>query len=315
MGAGGQRWSDRVSSVRAAGHPDWDRDGRDWPNRTHSSFVRASAIRWHLQRMGQGPTLLALHGLGAATHSFRDLAPILAEHFSVVAVDLPGHGFTEPPAESRMTLPGMANALAELLEAEAVKPAIVVGHSAGAAIACRMALDRRIRPTLMVSVNGALRPFQGRMGRLYELAARVTAAFSPFVASMVTARAKDVETIRQLVEGTGSVLDERGLRLYQRLVCRTSHTESALAMMARWDLSTLERELIRFPGELLLVTGARDTAVPSAHAHHLAGRLPGAQAEVMADVGHLSHEEAPERTAALIVAAARRAGVLGPPID
>ena len=57
----------------------WNEEGRDWPNREHSQFIRASAIRWHLQVMGNGPVLLALHGTGASTHSFRDLMPVLAE--------------------------------------------------------------------------------------------------------------------------------------------------------------------------------------------------------------------------------------------
>jgi pimeloyl-ACP methyl ester carboxylesterase len=78
--------------------PDWEREGRHWPNRGSSQFVRAAGLRWHVQVMGSGPTLLLLHGSGAATHSWRDLAPILARDFRVIAPDLPGHGFTETPA-------------------------------------------------------------------------------------------------------------------------------------------------------------------------------------------------------------------------
>ena len=43
----------------------WRRDGRDWPNRTFSRFVRAGGIDWHVQEMGQGPKLLLLHGTAA----------------------------------------------------------------------------------------------------------------------------------------------------------------------------------------------------------------------------------------------------------
>ena len=46
----------------------WSRDGGDWPNREASAFVEAAGIRWHVQRMGEGPPLLLLHGTGAATH-------------------------------------------------------------------------------------------------------------------------------------------------------------------------------------------------------------------------------------------------------
>ena len=64
--------------------PDWDRDGRDWPHRAASRFVDAAGLRWHLQEFGapQAPGLLLLHGTGAATHSWRGLAPLLAERDS-----------------------------------------------------------------------------------------------------------------------------------------------------------------------------------------------------------------------------------------
>jgi magnesium chelatase accessory protein len=37
-----------------SGRLDWDIDGRDWPNRALSRFVRAGGLRWHVQVMGQG---------------------------------------------------------------------------------------------------------------------------------------------------------------------------------------------------------------------------------------------------------------------
>ncbi|MFY0022431.1 hypothetical protein ABTQ05_21120, partial [Acinetobacter baumannii] len=61
--------------------PDWATDGRDWPHRDASRFVDAGRVRFHVQVMGSGPPLLLIHGTGAATHSWRDVAPLLAEHF------------------------------------------------------------------------------------------------------------------------------------------------------------------------------------------------------------------------------------------
>ena len=83
----------------------WERDGRDWPNRASSRFVDAGGLRWHVQVMGEGPVVLLIHGTGASTHSFRALAPLLAPHFTVVVPDLPGHGFTDaPPSASGYSL-------------------------------------------------------------------------------------------------------------------------------------------------------------------------------------------------------------------
>ena len=101
-------------------------------------------MRWHVQVMGSGPPLLLLHGTGAATHSWRDLMPMLAQDFTVIAPDLPGHGFTETPGGDGLSLRGMARELAALLGALGLQPALAVGHSAGAAIAIRMRLDGRL---------------------------------------------------------------------------------------------------------------------------------------------------------------------------
>jgi magnesium chelatase accessory protein len=68
---------------------DWERDGKGWPNREASRFVRAAGIRWQVQSWGRGPTLLLVHGTGAATHSWRDLAPLLARRFTLVAPTSP----------------------------------------------------------------------------------------------------------------------------------------------------------------------------------------------------------------------------------
>ncbi|MEM7746067.1 MAG: alpha/beta fold hydrolase, partial [Pseudomonadota bacterium] len=113
----------------------WNRDGRDWPNREASVFVRTGGVAWHVQRMGSGPRLLLLHGTGGATHSWRGLLPALADRFDVVAPDLPGHGFSSMGMAS---LPGMAGAVRDLLATLDVAPEYIVGHSAGAAIALRL---------------------------------------------------------------------------------------------------------------------------------------------------------------------------------
>ena len=113
----------------------WSTAGADWPNREASLFVEASGIRWHVQRMGQGPVLLLIHGTGASTHSWRHLMPLLARRHHCIAIDLPGHAFTSAPPPWQLSLPGMAQSIAELLDELNVVPEVVVGPSAGAAIA------------------------------------------------------------------------------------------------------------------------------------------------------------------------------------
>ena len=98
---------------------DWARDGRDWPHHAHSRFVVSEGRRWHVQQWPapstHAPQLLLLHGTGASTHSWRHLVPHLAPHAGVVALDLPGHGFSDAARGDGATLPGMARGVAALL--------------------------------------------------------------------------------------------------------------------------------------------------------------------------------------------------------
>ena len=105
-----------------------------WPLASHSRIVRADGVAFHIQEMGAGPPILLIHGTGASTHSFSALMPLLAQHAHVLAVDLPGHGYSETTRSDVFTLPAMAQALGALLKTLDFNPAIAIGHSAGAAI-------------------------------------------------------------------------------------------------------------------------------------------------------------------------------------
>lgn len=286
-----------------------DRRLNGWPNRDASRFVAAGGFRWHVQVMGTGPAVLLLHGTGAATHSWRALAPLLAKAgFTVCAPDLPGHGFTETPAAARLSLPGMAGSVTALLRTLGVRPELVVGHSAGAAIGLRMCLDGRIAPRGAVALNGALLPMQGAAGQMFLPLARVLAGV-PLLPNLFAWRARDRGTVRQLLANTGSRVDDEAVRLYGQLVSDPRHAAGALGMMARWDLQPLQADLPRLRIPLLLVAGSRDRAIPPAQAERVRDLVPGATLERQAGLGHLSHEEEPAATAALVLRFAHGLGL------
>lgn len=290
---------------------DWERDGRRWPNRAYSSLVRAAGLTWHVQSMGEGPILLLAHGTGASTHSWRDLAPALAAHFTVVAPDLPGHAFTSSPPAGRLSLAGMSTDLSALLDALGVRPELVVGHSAGAAILCRMALDGRIAPKGIVSLNGALLAFRGVAGHIFGPLARLLAA-NPLSAHLLVATMSGRRSVERLLEQTGSTVDSTGTDLYARLVRSPTHVGAALGMMANWDLDSLERDLPRLATPLLQIVGGNDRSIPPAAAFKVRSLAPDAKVHEQRGLGHLAHEERPDETAELIAGFARTLGMLGP---
>jgi magnesium chelatase accessory protein len=297
-----------VDTVQPADRQRWAREGRDWPNSQASRFVRAGGLTFHVQVIGSGPVLLLLHGTGASTHSWRDVMPLLAEAFTVVAADLPGHGFSEAPPARLLSLPGMARSLAALTQALGLPPVLAAGHSAGAAILARMCLDGGIAPRGLLSFNGALLPLEGMPGHLFAPLARLLVGL-PGVPELVAWRAGNPAIVDRLLTATGSKLDPAGADYYRRLVRNPRHAAGALGMMANWDLRPLLRDLPRLKPALTVVVATNDRTIAPADGQRLARLVPGARLVEMPGLGHLSHEEQPEQAATLIRDAARDLGL------
>jgi magnesium chelatase accessory protein len=287
---------------------DWDRDGADWPNRHLSRFVEAGRIRWHVQEegvgSGGGPTILLLHGTGASTHSWRNIWPLLVPHGRLIAIDLPGHGFTSRPAD--LSLNGMADAVATLVESLDAPPDLVIGHSAGAAVAARMALDNRVSPRLLVGIGGALEPFPGPAAFLFPQLAKLL-FLNPLAPQLFTMTAgMPGEAGRFLARSTGSRIDAETARFYGRLFRNRAHVASTLGMMASWDLVPLARDIPRLLPELLLLHGTEDKAVPPRVSEDVARQVANGRAVLLSGLGHLPHEEDAAAVAEPLLGAIRR---------
>lgn len=271
----------------------WPEDAAGWPHADHSRHVLVRPHRWHLQQMGQGPLILLLHGAGGATQSWRGVIPLLAEDFRVIAVDLPGQGFSQSGARSRLGLGPMAQDLASLATDQGWQPEALVGHSAGAALALELA---RIGPwpqTPIIGINAALANFNGVAGWLFPIIAKAL-ALNPASAALFAATARAPGRVERLIAGTGSTIDAQGLALYRRLIQDRAHVDATLSMMAQWSLDRLLASLDRFQNPVLLLTGDRDQTVPPETSAKAAAQLPHGQHESLGALGHLAHEEAPD---------------------
>lgn len=285
----------------------WDSDGAHWPHRAASRFVIAGGLRWHVQVLGDlsgtrpaAPALWLLHGTGAASHSWRALAPLLAAHGPVVVPDLPGHGFSDRLPPARQSLAGMAAALGALAQALGLPAVRVVGHSAGAALAVRAVLDGHLAPHALVGLNAALMPFGGLAGQWVLGPLARCLSHGSLVPRLLARAARDGTAVRRLMQSTGSQLDAEGLALYGQLIRSPAHVAGALAMMSDWDLHQLWAQLPRLAVPLALLVGDQDRTVPPAQASQAARCRPGTAVMTLPGLGHLAHEEAPAVVAAAL---------------
>ena len=280
-------------------------------------LVVANGIRWHcLAREADQSVpplhrrrVLLLHGTGSSAGSWMRFAACLAPGYSIVAPDLPGHGGcrgTEVLRNRPATLGAFADGLAAMARVTGHWPDIVVGHSAGAALAARLALDAALRgepvPTV-VGLNAALLPLAGWAGASYPLLARLC-ALNPLVAPFFSLIATDPAAIRRLLAGTGSTIDDELVERYRELLRDAAHVAGTVRMLAQWDqerdLSALAEQLPSLGARLALVAAARDRTVAADVSARIHARVAGSRFVTLAGLGHLAHEEAAP-TVALVV--------------
>jgi pimeloyl-ACP methyl ester carboxylesterase len=250
---------------------------------------RSAGLRFFVG--GEGAPVVLVHGLAGSAANWVELLPDLAERHRVLAVDLPGHGGSEP-AGSGATTTQFADAVAGVIEVEQAGPALVAGHSFGGLVALRLAQRRPelVRALLLVapagigsgtraaqrlvSLAGALRPGRWVAPFRHRYAERLwyrRALFRPwFVADP---DALSPRAVLGFLEGPLEHADTR---------------TAGRAMVADDPRGDLEH--VHCPA--LVLWGARDPQLPLDDAFEYARRLH-APLRVVADCGHLVIGERP----------------------
>ena len=104
------------------------------------------------------PTILLLHGFPTSSHMFRDLIPLLADAYHVVAPDLPGFGHSTMSANFEWKLPQVASVLAQFLDKMGVESAHIIGAKTGGAIAVQFAASYPQRTRTLVLATAPVSP-------------------------------------------------------------------------------------------------------------------------------------------------------------
>lgn len=270
---------------------DWARHKKNWPNSEYSEFVDIPPHRWHIQRAGEGPVIVLLHGAGASTHSWAPIFTELSLSYDVIALDLPGQGFSKMRGSQRYRLDMMSDDIMGLLTTLDVHPDAIIGHSAGAAIAVELS-SRLTKPPLIFSINGAFQNFAGLAGVLFPAIAK-TLALSPMTGALFSLASDSKFRIRKLIESTGSKLTDEKIGYYRTLIRDSRHVNATLAMMANWSLDAMPETLRFSRSKMHFLIGGRDHAVPAKVGREAAALVNDSSVETIQSLGHLMHEEDP----------------------
>lgn len=254
-------------------------------------------------KTGRGPALVLLHTLGTQLDVFEKTVPDLAKHFTVYAVDYPGHGYSDIPV-ARYDAAFFTRSVERFLDALDLRDVTLVGVSIGGAIALIAAGGRNPRVTGVVAIN----PYDYAKGR--GIARSSLAGWITMVTSDVPAigetfmRLRSFMMVRAVLLGGVASRENFPVALLKEMYevgNRRGHSHGFMSLLhdaASWETATTVYRHITAP--VLLVWGDKDWARPGEreHDHCL---LPGAQVATIDHGGHFLPLDRPHELNELII--------------
>jgi pimeloyl-ACP methyl ester carboxylesterase len=262
-----------------------------------SQFVQVNGLNVHVKTMGKGqPVFVLLHGFGASLYSWREVMEPLSRYGTVIAFDRPAFGLTERPLQWQGQNPYGAETQVELtlglMDHFGVTQAVLIGNSAGGAVAMQTALAHPERVSALVLVDPAVYGSGGGLPAWARPLLETPQArrLGPLLVRQI--QSSGLEMLRTAWHDPQQIPAET-FELYQKPL-KADHWDRAL-----WEFSLASRpsglpeRLGEFKLPVLVVTGDDDRIIPTANSLRLAGELPNARLAVISNAGHVPHEEKP----------------------
>ncbi|HSZ06761.1 MAG TPA: alpha/beta fold hydrolase [Solirubrobacteraceae bacterium] len=252
---------------------------------------------------GSGPVLLLIHGMAGTHESWRAVIEPLALTHTVVALDLPGHGSSEPGAGD-YSLGSLAAGLRDLLITLGHERATLVGHSLGGGIAMQFAYQfPEVAERLVLVSSGGLGREVNPMLRAAALPGAdlfIAATAAPGrVAGTALARGLSAVGLRpsadvgEVARGYASLADSGRRAAFLATLRSVVGTDGQRVAAA-------DRLYLTEGVPVLIVWGERDRIIPAEHGARAHRAIAGSRLEIFDGVGHMPQLEAPGRFVAVL---------------
>jgi pimeloyl-ACP methyl ester carboxylesterase len=270
--------------------------------RTEEIELHGHPVTYH--RMGDGPPVVLIHGITSSSRTWAEVMPALAEHYTVIAPDLLGHGRSAKP-RGDYSLGAYASGLRDLLAFIGIPKATIVGHSLGGGIAMQFAYQFPQRLDRLVLVDS------GGLGREVSMALR--AATLPgaelVMPLMFNGLLRDAgrfvnrafgrvgirgsATMRGIAEGLDSLADVQARLAFV-------HTARSVIDPAGQRVDARDRLYLSEKVPTLLVWGGNDRIIPVSHGEDAHRLMPHSRLEIFEGAGHFPFNDDPRRFVALL---------------
>jgi uncharacterized protein (TIGR04551 family) len=252
-----------------------------------ATFVDVDGLPIHYRALGSpdAEVVVLIHGFGASLESWRGVQDALAHHFRVIAIDLPGFGFSgrppgdySPVAESRLVW--------RALDRLGVGDASLVGHSWGSSVVLSMTLEQPARVKRVALYSAYV--YEDQVPAFFHWA-RLGGVGEAMFALWYGERVEDRVA---LAYHDDRYVTQARVEHAEAEFARPGSTAAALASARGQQYRDLETHWPEVKQPVLLLWGDDDQVTPLRFGRRLANDLPDATLKIYGDCGHVPMVEA-----------------------
>lgn len=262
----------------------------DWPNQFLSREVETGDLSWHVQVGGNSPKhLLLLHGTGSSAHTWGSMLTELSKDYTVIAPDLPGHGFTKSTGKKSLSLDDLALKLVDLRKALKIDYFdYIIGHSAGATLALAYALSAE-QPKKIIGLNPSLIALPSLYHQFIAplINPIVTSSFFTAVLSDLLPHTKIIDG---LLDSTKTNLTSEKRARYKTLFKSADHLNGSVSFMAETDIARLLEKCKSIQSQLTFIVTEDDGWIPIQNLRDVMQTYFKTAEIIELKGGHLFHE-------------------------
>ena len=263
---------------------------KDWPNHSFSREIKTEDLYWHVQVGGDSPKhILMLHGTGSSAHTWGSIFTELAKSYTVIAPDLPGHGFTRSITKKSFSLDELASQLTSLREALGIQYFdYIIGHSAGATLGLSYALINE-QPKGIIGMNPSLISLPSFYHHFIAplLNPIVTSSFFTSILSDFLPHTKIIDG---LLDSTKTNLSQEKRALYKTLFNSAEHLNGSMSFMAGTDIANLLEKCRTIKSKLIFILTQDDGWIPINQFPDVSRKYFAKAKVIEIKGGHLFHE-------------------------
>lgn len=253
----------------------------------------SETVHIHYIEQGSGEPLILVHSIGQSLYTWRNVFSRLSLNYRVIAIDLPGHGFSSRPEAFSYTIDEQANILRLFLDALGIQSAHFMAFSMASMYALRLAIDSPERVgRLMLIAPGGMSADMPLPIKMLD-----SSIFGSVAAMLYGMRTVDKVLADCLFDLTLTMTPEVVSEYYKTIADKPARA-ALRASFHNFDETPVMNGLRGLDTPVLMLQGSEDRWRGQENAELLHTALPFAGFAAIRNAGHLVHEEKAERVIA-----------------